>query len=249
MDHLYIVMPAYNEQDTIEEVIRQWHPLVEKIGGESRLAVVNDGSTDATKERLRACEKRYSRLVVINKENQGHGAAVLTGYRYAVARGADYVFQTDSDGQTLPEEFWPLWKDRQKCGLLLGRRLHRQDGLSRIFVTRVLRLVLFFCFGVWLADANTPFRLMRAKELKKVLRRMPLNFYLSNVLLTVCYKKYRLGVYEYPITFRPRQGGTNSINFRRICSIGRQALRDFWRLRKALFGRKGMIGANDGSGR
>lgn len=238
MDCLYIVIPAYNEQDTVEEVIRQWHPLVEKVGGDSRLVVLNDGSTDATKVRLRACKERYSRLVAIHKENQGHGATVLAGYRYAIAHGADYIFQTDSDGQTLPGEFWPLWKDRHKCGLLLGRRRHRQDGLSRIFVTKVLRLVLFGCFGVWLADANAPFRLMRAEELKKVLRKVPRNFYLSNVLISVIYKKYRLGVYEYPITFRPRQGGENSINLRKICGIGWQALRDFLKIQRGLFSGK-----------
>lgn len=49
----------------------------------------------------------------------------------------------------------------------------REDGFSRLFVTRVLRLVLFLTFGTWVKDANTPYRLMNAKQLSKVLKKDP----------------------------------------------------------------------------
>lgn len=49
----------------------------------------------------------------------------------------------------------------------------REDGFSRLFVTRVLRLVLFLTFGTWVKDANTPYRLMNAKQLSKVLEKDP----------------------------------------------------------------------------
>lgn len=233
-DSLYIVIPAYNEEANILEVIRQWHPVVEKIGGDSRLVILNDGSKDRTFAKIQECKEKYPRLVGIDKENEGHGATLLRGYRYAIRCGADYVFQTDSDGQTIPEEFWEFWRNRQKCGLLIGYRGGRQDGISRIFVTRVLRLVLFFTFGVWVKDANTPFRLMRAKQLSKVLDQIPEKFNLSNVVMSVIYKKQKLGIYYIPITFRPRQGGKNSINMKKIIGIGRQAVRDFRRLRKEI---------------
>ena len=48
MDTLYIVIPAYNEEATILSVINQWYPVVEKVGGDSRLVIVNDGSKDST---------------------------------------------------------------------------------------------------------------------------------------------------------------------------------------------------------
>ena len=51
MDKLYIVMPAYNEEANIEAVVSQWHPLVEKIGSDSRLVVMDDGSKDHTYEK------------------------------------------------------------------------------------------------------------------------------------------------------------------------------------------------------
>ena len=189
MDKLYIVMPAYNEEANIEAVVSQWHPLVEKIGSDSRLVVMDDGSKDHTYEKLKDLQKKFPQLVGVTKENEGHGATVLRAYHYAVDHGADYVFQTDSDGQTLPEEFWPLWENRQRGGLLIGQRKGREDGISRVFVTRVLRLVLFAVFRVWVKDANTPFRLMKASELEQVLKKIPEGFNLSNVIMTVIYEK------------------------------------------------------------
>ena len=47
-DNLYIIMPAYNEQDTIGEVVDEWYNVVNKIGEDSRLVVINDGSKDDT---------------------------------------------------------------------------------------------------------------------------------------------------------------------------------------------------------
>ncbi len=233
MDKLYIVMPAYNEEANIEAVVSQWHPLVEKIGSDSRLVVMDDDSKDHTYEKLKDLQKKFPQLVGVTKENEGHGATVLRAYHYAVDHGADYVFQTDSDGQTLPEEFWPLWENRQRGGLLIGQRKGREDGISRVFVTRVLRLVLFAVFRVWVKDANTPFRLMKASELEQVLKKIPEGFNLSNVIMTVIYEKENKVTY-YPITFRPRQGGVNSINLRKISRIGWQAVKDFRRIRKEL---------------
>ena len=233
-DSLYIIMPAYNEEANIQKVIEQWYPVIERTGGESRLVILNDGSRDKTWERLREAEQKYDRLICINKKNEGHGATILRGYRYAVNAGADYVFQTDSDGQTLPDEFEPFWKQREKCGLLIGYRKGRGDGLSRVFVTKVLRLVLFFTFGVWVKDANTPYRLMKASQLREVLKKIPRGYPLSNVLMTVIYEKHKLGVQYIPITFRPRQGGKNSINMKRIMTIGKDAVRDFRKLRRII---------------
>ena len=233
-DCLYVVMPAYNEEANIGTVIEQWYPVVEQVGGKSRLVILNDGSKDDTYKKIQEYEKNYPRLIGIDKENEGHGATILRGYRYAIEAGADYIFQTDSDGQTLPEEFWQFWRKRRVCGLLIGYRKARKDGISRIFVTRVLRLVLFAVFHTWIKDANTPYRLMRATQLNKVLNDIPEDFNLSNVLMTVIYKKRDLGVYYIPITFRPRQGGKNSLNMKRIIKVGCKAWKDFLKLRKTI---------------
>lgn len=234
MDKLYIVIPAYNEQENIRSIIEQWYQVAVKTGPQSRLVIVNDGSRDDTWKIMKECQEGRPQFLPLTKENGGHGAAILYGYHYALEKGADYVFQTDSDGQTLPGEFWPFWEQRKTGDMLIGNRNHRQDGLFRVLVTRVLRLVVALCFGVWVQDANTPFRLMSADTMKEVMPLIPENFFLSNVLLAVLYRKKNFSVKYIPITFRPRQGGVNSINFVKIVKVGRQALRDFWRINRSL---------------
>ena len=100
MDKLYLVMPAYNEEENIGQVIADWYPVVEQIGGDSRLVVLDDGSKDRTYSILKDACAEHPLLVPVKKENQGHGATVLYGYRYALEQEPDYIFQTDSDGQT-----------------------------------------------------------------------------------------------------------------------------------------------------
>lgn len=232
MDKLYIVIPAYNEQDTIKQVIREWYPIVENAGRESRLVIVNDGSKDNTFQIMQECAKNRPQFIPLTKENSGHGATVLWAYKYALEEGTDYIFQTDSDGQTLPEEFLPFWRERDD--MVIGHRRHRQDGISRYIVTKTLKYVIKVCFGVTVTDANTPFRLMKAETLKKNIDLIPENFNLSNVIISVIYAKKNLKVKYIPITFRPRQGGVNSINLRKISRIGIQAFSDFVKINKTL---------------
>ena len=144
------------------------------------------------------------------------------------------MFQTDSDGQTVPEEFWQFWEDRDNWDMIIGQRKGRQDGLSRVLVTKTLKFVLWLSFRVRLKDANTPFRLMKADVLKEQLGLIPDGYNLSNVLISVIYARKGLKVRYIPITFRPRQGGVNSINMKRIFKIGRQAVRDFKKLNQVL---------------
>lgn len=231
-ERLIIVMPAYNEEENIASVVADWYPIVETIGNGSSLLVIDDGSRDTTSKKLEELQKEYPYLAVISKENQGHGATVFRGYREAISQGADYVFQTDSDGQTVPSEFWGLWKKRKTGGLLIGKRVHRQDGKERVVVTYVLRMVLKLIFGCEIQDANTPFRLMKASELRRILHYIPKNHSLTNVLVTVLYTKMEYPVTYVPITFRPRQGGKNSVDMKKIIKLGVGAVRDFWKLRK-----------------
>jgi glycosyltransferase involved in cell wall biosynthesis len=234
MDKLYIVIPAYNEEENIEAVINEWYPIVTKIGNGSRLLIIDDGSKDSTYSMMKELARTREAFEPLTKANGGHGATILYGYKYAVDNGADYVFQTDSDGQTIPKEFWPFWENRKEWDMIIGQRKGRQDGLSRVFVTKTLKFILWLCFHVNLKDANTPFRLMKASVLKKQLSFVPEGYNLSNVLISVIYARKSLKVHYSPITFRPRQGGINSINMKRIFGIGRQAVRDFRRINHVL---------------
>lgn len=234
MDKLYIVIPAYNEEETIESVAREWHEVVESIGAESKLVIIDDGSKDKTYEKLLELKNTLPQLEPITKPNGGHGATVLYGYNYALSNGADYIFQTDSDGQTLASEFPEFWNSRESYDVQIGHRNHRKDGFSRIIVTKTLKFVLFLIFGLKITDANTPFRLMKREILEKYISAVPENFNLSNVMLTVLFVNGKENIRFMPITFRPRQGGVNSINLKRITKIGIQAIKDFRRIKKTM---------------
>ncbi len=231
---LYLVIPAYNEQATIGAVVEQWYPVVEQIGPAARLVVINDGSQDATYQILQRYAASRPQLVPLTKTNSGHGATLLFGYRYALAQGAEYIFQTDADGQTEPAEFGHFWRLRDRYDLIIGHRQRRQDGLARMIVTKTLKLTLRLCFGVTVTDANTPFRLFSAATLADAIKLIPPDFNLANVLLTVIYHKKALRVQYLPITFKPRQGGVNSLNLWKIIKIGVRAVRDFRKINDTL---------------
>lgn len=234
MDTLYIVVPAYNESDNINRLVDDWYPVVQNHDGEgaSRLVIINDGSTDNTYEILKDRAKDLPLLVPLTKPNGGHGPTVLYGYRYAAQHLADFIFQTDSDGQTDPREFEQFWDLRNDYDAVIGSRSAREDGLSRKFVEGVLLLILRLTFGVRMPDSNAPFRLMRRELVEKYLPKMPESFNLPNVMLTTYFTYFHEKVRFVEITFRPRQGGTNSINIKRIAQIGWKALGDFRYLKK-----------------
>lgn len=236
MDKLFIVIPAYNEAENIEQVVNDWYPIIEKYNndGTSKLVIIDDGSTDNTYDKLCKCAVSRPLLVPLTKNNSGHGATVLWAYHYALEHGADFIFQTDSDGQTLPSEFAQFWEIRNQYDLIIGWRNSRQDGISRIIVTKILKATIRLCFHVTVTDANTPFRLMKASSLKKHLDLVPNNYNLSNVLLTVIYTKKGCSIKYIPITFRPRQGGVNSINIKKIFKLGFKALKDFKTLNRTI---------------
>lgn len=236
-DIIYFVLPAYNEEANIEDVIKQWHPVCEKInseGHEAKLVIANDGSKDNTFRIMQGLQKEYPFLTPLDKPNSGHGATVLYLYHYAIDNGANYIFQTDSDGQTLPEEFWQMWENRKNFDFQIGTRGGRQDGASRVFVTKTLRFVVWLMFHVWVKDANTPFRLLDVEKLKPILEIIPKDYNLANVAVSAIAVRWHYNIGWYPITFRPRQGGVNSINMKRIFGIGKKALGDFRQINKAL---------------
>lgn len=235
-DKLYIIIPAYNEEENIERVVEEWYPIVEKYGNDSKMVVVDDGSKDSTYTKLRRLAKDKHSLIPLSKQNGGHGSAILLGYRYALEGEADYIFQTDSDGQTSADDFAAFWEVRNEWDMIIGHRVHRQDGISRIVVTKTLKIVLRITLGVWITDANTPFRLMKKEALQKCLSVIPEEYNLPNVIITAALTKKGKKILYIPITFKARQGGINSINMKKITQIGIHAVRDFVMIRKNMEG-------------
>ena len=174
MDTLYIVMPAYNEEENIRSVIEQWYPVLDGKAEESRLVIADSGSKDKTHEILMELKSsKYPKIEVLSNTNQYHGPKVIALYDYAIKNNADYIFQTDSDGQTNPEEFAAFWKNRKKYNGIFGNRTVRGDGQVRAFVERVVCLLLKIYFKVDVPDANAPFRLMKCDLTAKYIDRLP----------------------------------------------------------------------------
>ena len=105
-------MPAYNEAENIRSVVRQWYPVLELAGDNSRLVVADSGSTDETDKVLVEMCNEYPKLLILKDTLKQHGPKLIALYKYAITNGADYIFQTDSDGQTLPSEFTQMWNKR-----------------------------------------------------------------------------------------------------------------------------------------
>lgn len=235
MDKLYIVMPAYNEEENIEQVVSDWYPVLQNAGEDSRLVIVDDGSKDNTYKILNELKQDYPKMLPLTKPNSGHGATCLYAYRYALKNDADYIFQTDSDGQTLAELFPPFWDIRKEYDMIIGSREIREDGIFRLIITRSLRLIINLFFGVFVRDANLAYRLMKATALKQALAIIPLDFNLSNILISIVFAKKEMRVKSIPVTVRPRQGGVNSLFAPQIIKIGFRAIKDLWRFRKVLY--------------
>ena len=213
-DILYIIVPAYNESENISSLIEDWYPIVEKHNGygQSRLVIIDDGSKDNTYDIVMQHTKNMPYLEIIRKENGGHGSSVLYGYRYAIKNNADWIFQTDSDGQTLSSEFYDFWDKRTEHDAIIGNRSSREDGLSRKLVEKVVILLLWLYFGVKVPDSNAPFRLMKKELVEKYIDKLPNDFNLPNIMFTAYFSYFKENIVFQKITFRPRQGGINSIN-------------------------------------
>lgn len=229
MSKIYFVMPAYNEASNIEKTIEQWYPVVEKCGSDSRLVIANDGSKDNTFEIMEGLQAKYPQIP-LNKKNSGHGPTVIFLYNYAIDHGADYIFQTDSDGQTNPAEFEAFKEASKNYDCVMGNRTVRGDGNDRKFVENVLRTYVWLFFHVWVPDANAPFRLMKSDVVAKYLKLMPKDFNLPNAVLAACFTKFHERVTYKVISFKPRQGGVNSINPKKILQIGWKAISDFYKI-------------------
>lgn len=232
MDKLYIIMPAYNEEKNIKGVIDAWYPIVEKTGAESRLVIINDGSKDGTFDVMQEYAKDRLQFTPLTKPNGGHGPTLLYGYKYAIAEGADYIFQTDSDGQTNPDEFAKFWEQRNEYDAIIGNRVVRGDGKIRKLVENVVCFLLRLYFGVKVKDANAPFRLMKASLVEKYIGKLRDDYNLPNIMFTTYFAYFNEKLKFEEITFKPRMAGTNSINIKKIIKIGIKALEDFRILKK-----------------
>ena len=199
-----IIMPAYNEEVYIEETINSWSRLLNDFSG-SEILVINDGSTDGTKDKLDGLSQKLSHLSVIHKENAGHGKTVVMGYQRAADSSHAWVFQTDSDGHFDPKDFYKLWEKRTVSDFILGHRLRRKDSLDRLIITKLAQLWILILFRKYIKDPNIPFRLMQKDYLKKILKKVPEGVFAPNIFLSILASKDGHNLHHIPVSHQPRK--------------------------------------------
>lgn len=210
LGHIWLVMPVYNEEESIVTVVEEWSSALQKLNLNYTFLALNDGSKDQTLDRLKDCEQKLPNIKIVDKPNTGHGQTCVQGYRLAIESNADWVFQIDSDGQCDPQYFTQIVRYMPEYKAVFGYRKKREDGFSRFLISRVVSLFAFAATGVWLKDANVPYRMIHRSVMEKALSHIPSDFFLANILLSVLVKK-QTRIKWVDIIFRDRIGGSPSI--------------------------------------
>jgi dolichol-phosphate mannosyltransferase len=215
-----VIFPVYNEENCVGEVLSEWSTALEESGLDYRILALDDGSSDGTPAALEKWRQRLGsdRIEIVRHGNRGHGQTCMEGYRRVCESGCSWVLQIDSDGQCDPAFFAELWSKREHADVVYGVRSRRLDGWKRSLASTILRVTVRVFSGVWCADANTPYRLMRTQALKLILETVPQSFDLANIALAVQLKRAGLREKTTPIVFRERAGGEPSVPLTRFAS-------------------------------
>jgi glycosyltransferase involved in cell wall biosynthesis len=203
-----IVMPAYNEQDNIENTVTSCFKTLDTIPGDHEVVVTDDGSKDSTGEILKRLSQTYETLVVErNEPNQGYGVALSRAIR--TSKG-DVVVSIDSDGQfditELPEL---LAHFGDKIDILTGYRISKQDTRIKVLADRIMNLLIRVTFGVRYRDTNCAYKIYRGSTL----RNMNLEASGFQIPTEIVLKAHALGLKlsESPIHHRSREGGSSAL--------------------------------------
>lgn len=207
---VWVVMPVYNEEEAVPQVIKEWSETLLGLGLKYTLCILNDGSKDSTMSKLRECEQNYPNIFIVDKKNTGHGQSCITGYKIALEKGAEWVFQIDSDGQCDPRYFKDFIPFTQAYKAIFGFRKTRDDGFQRFLISRVVSMFTFFATGVWVKDANVPYRLIHKDLMAAIVHKIPGDFHLANIFVSVLCQK-NTPIKWVNIHFRDRAGGSPSV--------------------------------------
>ena len=191
---LAIVIPVYNEESTIQDLIEDFYKILSESSINYTFFIVNDGSTDASAQKLKGLVERIPHIQLFNEKNSGHGPSLLKSYHAALSH--NWVFQFDSDYQYTLSAFQELWANRDHYDLLIAEREVRSASFARNWITMVLRLVVYLFYGKGISDINAPYRLMRNAQLKAALQSIQPNCFAPNALLTAFFIKERLRIFS-----------------------------------------------------
>lgn len=229
---LAVVMPVYNEEACIQDVVDDWLRELKRLGISFLMIVLNDGSKDNTSAVLEKFATDQN-VRVINKQNSGHGPTILQGYRMAISE-AEWVFQVDSDNEIAARHFATMWEARNGRDAVIGVRDGRQQPLPRKTISMVSRLIVRLFYGPGVTDVNCPFRLMRASVLKEMLAHIPESTFAPNVAISGMFALSKRPVANIPVPHTGRATGEVSIKKWKLFKAALKSLVQTIRIRMQL---------------
>ncbi len=204
---LLVIIPAYNEEDSLGRVIRHVH----QAQPDADIVVINDGSTDATAE----IAGGHGVSVVTLPYNLGIGTAMQTGFIFARDRGYDVAVQVDGDGQHDPDEIGQLVEalEANDADVVIGSRYIEDRGyitpkLRRLGIL-ILSGIISAIIGQRITDPTSGFRALNRHAINFCASEYPFDYPEPESVVT--FKRAGLNVVEIPVTMNARYGGQSSI--------------------------------------
>jgi glycosyltransferase involved in cell wall biosynthesis len=193
--NIWIVIPAYNEEKVIADVINDI-----RSAGYGNILVVDDGSKDDTFERA----KETGATALRHRLNRGKGAATKTGIEAAKLEDADIIVTMDGDGQHNPADIAKLIEPiiRNHCDVVLGTRLKNPEGMPwyKILHNHIGNAIVWYLYGLWVSDSQSGFRAYSRHAAEVINTRTDRYEYDSEVIREIY--KYKLKYKEVPIEVR-----------------------------------------------
>jgi glycosyltransferase involved in cell wall biosynthesis len=156
---ILVLIPAWNEVQAIG-------PIVEAVKDKLPVLVVDDGSTDGTVD----CARKAGAEVVSHSKNQGKGAALKTGFSWALEKGYTAVVTMDADGQHDPEDLDKILDANRHCqaDLIIGEREFSKMPWPNRFTTPLGSKILSWALGIRVTDNQSGFRLLTRAFLERM---------------------------------------------------------------------------------
>ncbi len=199
-ERLTILIPAFNEAETIGQVLPQLQTLYPQV----EILVVDDGSTDGTG----ALARSLGAQVIISPYNKGNGASIKAGLRNATR---ELVVIFDADGQHDARDIQKLADCMGEYDLVVGARdTNSQTDFGRRMYHSVLNALATYLSGMRIPDATSGFRVARRAELMQFIHLLP-NGFSTPVTTSLAFIKAGYSVKFLPTTMLKRQGGVSKI--------------------------------------
>jgi len=207
---LSIVVPVFNEAESLPELYAALAAVLESVGGSSELIFVDDGSTDASFEILKGLHDKDQRVKIIQlRRNQGKAAALAVGFREATG---EVIMTLDGDLQDDPIEIPKfLRKLEEGYDLVSGWKAQRRDPWSRRFLSALFNYVTAFITGLRIHDFNCGFKAYR----RAVVSELKLHGELHRFIPALAsWRGFRIA--EIQVKHHPRRHGKSKYGVERI---------------------------------